>query len=646
MESSFQIDRYRCCVTEGLKALGVDNLFLQIHDPSFPSFDDEEIGRGSPYTRGAANFIQKVRNFGFNGIQLGPQGMTSKGNQSPYDGTVFSRNPLSISLGALRDSHLLTPEQLEQARAGCPADRDRVQYQFAYDAMGKALNAAYENFDRLRAERDAETELLAERLADFQTANSLWLERDALYGALFEAHGGQSWRQWTDEAGPAPIDRRLWNAGPVEEAAMRGRRAELAKRHAKRLERYGFIQLLAHEQHARLRAYCGELNLKLYADLQIGVSDQDAWSYGSLFLRGYRMGAPPSRTNPDGQPWGFMVLDPKQYHDGDGGEGPVLRFLNARMRKVHAEYDGVRVDHPQGWTAPWVYRSDIADPFEAVQNGARLFSAPDLPDHPRLRQFALSHPDQLDRSVPRHSDNWVKDLTEEQVTRYATLFTHLAPRGIEGQHEVMCEVLSTMPYPLRRVMERYGLGRFRVLQNANPNDPYDVYRSDNAQPSDWIMLGNHDTRPIWRLARKWCESGEARDRAADLAQRLMPYEAARPGWIEHFATRPGALVHALFADMLHSKARNIMVFVSDMLGVEQRYNTPGTVSDDNWSLRVPPDFEGYYLSRTAEDRALNLPYAMLLALKARSNEMNTDLIQAVEMEDARLRAAGRAYAYP
>jgi 4-alpha-glucanotransferase len=50
--------------------------------------------------------------------------------------------------------------------------------------------------------------------------------------------------------------------------------------------------------------------LKLYGDLQIGISAKDAWAYQGLFLDNYLMGAPPSRTNPEGQPWNYPVLDP------------------------------------------------------------------------------------------------------------------------------------------------------------------------------------------------------------------------------------------------------------------------------------------------------------------------------------------------
>lgn len=640
MENHFEPALYRRRVTEGLRLLGVDNLFLQIHDPSFPSLDEEDIGRGSPYTRGAARFLEDARDFGFNGLQLGPQGATSAANPSPYDGTLFSRNPLSISLSALCDEGVLKPAELYELLRNRPPGPNRVHYPFAFATAGQALDLAYDRFCRLRERGKATGVNLARRLVAFWEAHRAWLERDALYGALCRLHGAPNWLDWVDAAGRPHPDRFLWNPAPGDELAMHARLVALLKLDGEGLERFVFIQLLAHEQHYRLRQLCARLGLKLYADLQVGMSHQDAWSYGRLCLPDYRMGAPPSRTNPEGQPWGFMMLDPAQYFDSNGRPGPVLRFVQARLRKVHAEYDGLRIDHPQGWVCPWVYRIDIANPFQAVQNGARLFSSPDLPDHPRLALFSLVEPDQLNRKLPRHADHWELHLTDEQVTRYAALFDQLSNE--EGGKRVICEVLSTMPYPLRRVMERYGLGRFRVLQNADPNDPLDVYRSDNAQPADWIMLGNHDTRPIWQLAQHWCTSGQSYDRAADLSRRLVPDEARRAAWIERAANQPGLLVHALFADMLLSQARNIMVFVSDMLGIKERYNSPGTVSDDNWSLRVPPDYTRYYLARVARDEALSLPYAMLLAFQARPGLAEVSLEQAMASEVERLRALGRA----
>ena len=105
-----------------------------------------------------------------------------------------------------------------------------MHYPFAFQVAQAALSIAYDNFRRLHDRHDLEADLLAERLADFRAANGHWLECDALYSALYEAYGHQSWRQWLDAYGNPHIDRKLWNPGPVGEAAMRGRRIELIRR--------------------------------------------------------------------------------------------------------------------------------------------------------------------------------------------------------------------------------------------------------------------------------------------------------------------------------------------------------------------------------------------------------------------------------
>ena len=57
---------------EALQALGVKRFLLAIHDASFPSDPDEDIGRGAPGTAAAARLLAFVARLGFTGIQLGP----------------------------------------------------------------------------------------------------------------------------------------------------------------------------------------------------------------------------------------------------------------------------------------------------------------------------------------------------------------------------------------------------------------------------------------------------------------------------------------------------------------------------------------------------------------------------------------------
>lgn len=584
-------------LADALAALGVRRLVLAIHDVSFPSEDDEDAGHGTPYSRGAERLLAYARRLGFTGVQLGPQGRTSAYDPSPYDGTLFSRNPVVTPLrafaagGALEG--LVDPRTLEDALRGhvsARADHDR-----AHALMERLLDAAFVAVEHGRAPEQAA------RQQAFERAHASWLRTDALYAALSAEHGGASWRDW-----PEPELRDLLTTrGPDVEArvdALLTARRRAAARHA-------FGQMLVHEEHARLRERASALGLRLYGDLQIGISDADTWSLRHLLLDGYLMGAPPSRTNPDGQPWGYAVLDPAQPE-------AMVGFFRARMEKMFAEFDGVRLDHPHGLVCPWVYRTDDADPLHAVQTGARLFDSPDLLDHPRLAGFAIARPDQLRRDLPRYHDGWVASLDDAQVERYALVFDAIvdAARAL-GRHtdDLLCEVLSTQPYPLARVVARHGLGRFRVTQKASLDDRADVYRAENAERADWVMIGNHDTLPIWLLLQRW--TIEVRRRWAEhLAAALHLPEVDVP----RLAADAGALATAMLAELLASRAENVSVFFADLFGEEEVYNTPGTVGPENWSLRLPPTFEALHARRLAAHRALDVRAAVALALDARA----------------------------
>jgi 4-alpha-glucanotransferase len=318
-------------------------------------------------------------------------------------------------------------------------------------------------------------------------------------------------------------------------------------------------------------------------------------------------------------------LDPALYaQDGDdAGEGRALRYLRARVRRLLQDHQGLRIDHPHGLVCPWVYRDDSADPLRAVQHGARLFSSPALPDHPGLARYAIAQPDQLAMEEPRFSDSRVQALTEEQVGRYALLFDAVMAEARErgGRDPVLGEVLSTMPFPLRQVFERHGLGRFRVTQKANLRDPKDVYRAENAAPADWVMLGNHDTPPIWRVIARWREHGQVEERAAYLAWRLEPRVDRREAFAAGLKAREGAMAEAMLADAFACPARNVQLFFADLFGLDEVFNTPGTVSPANWRLRVPSDYALVYPFDRKARRALNLPGALALALRAKGEAM-------------------------
>ncbi|MEP6655540.1 MAG: 4-alpha-glucanotransferase [Myxococcales bacterium] len=608
-------------IRQALSALGVRRLVLAIHDQSFPSTPDEDIGRGSPYSKGARQLLEFVRAAGFDGVQLGPQGDTALDNPSPYDGALFSKSTLSIALGTLpeeTDWSELCEGLLPSMVAGRPdGPANRARYRYAWQAAHGALSIIHTRFARDRTRHPQ----LAARFNEFRSRRGEPLVADGRFQALVEQQGTDDWRRWPASASAS--------AGPGP-----GAEGEVAA------ERHAFGQFILAEQHRTLRQTLASAKhpLVLYGDLPIGFSHRDLWSHRSLFRTDYVMGAPPSRTNPDGQPWGFPVFDPDQYFSDAARTtpGPVLRLVTARVDAMLEDFDGLRIDHPHGLVCPWVYDAGDPDPGAAVSRGARLFCSPHLPDHPTLARLAIPTTAQLsaDPGIARYADDWVRELREEQVTTYGVLFDTIMARvtaaGRRGS-DVVCEVLSTLPYPLRRVMERHGLGRFRVLQKADLARPDDVYRAENAAEHDWIMLGNHDTRPIWLLAESWHGAAAGEQWARYLSERLMPSPTTQARLARWIAADARHLCQAMFAVLFACRVTHVSVFFADLFGMRDTYNRPGIVDADNWTLRLPPQWHAQHQQRLARLEALNVPLSLALALAGRGRAgaaLVTTLLQA------------------
>jgi 4-alpha-glucanotransferase len=625
----------RACQQAARAVLGIRTVAFGIHDAAFPADDEEDVGRGSPYARGARRLLEWAAAIGFDAVQLGPQGATAAPDDSPYDAAIFARSPLSIAAARLAEerwSQLLDPGRvaalLAKRRAGSPGctlphEAARLQRLL--------LDEAWRSFRARRGEPSLAP--LADSLASLERRHQPWLERDAFYEALCAEYCQRPWTSWD------PLDAGLCN--PDAARAARRRRSDLAEKHAATMERFRFEQVLAHAQHEELRGLAASLGLRLFADAQIGLAERDRWAHHAVLVPGYRMGAPPSRTNPEGQPWDYPVLDPGEPADSDGAVVRCARQLvGERMDMLFAEFDAVRLDHPHGYVCPWVYRAEGTDRGAVLRAGARLRASPDLPDHPELARFAIAEPRQLDRSADRWADDWVTGLRPEQVERYAVLFDTIvaaARRGGRGADAILCEVLSTEPLPLRLVRERYGLGRFRVTQKAALSDPDDVYRIESARPEDWVMVGTHDTDPIWALAEDWVRGGRAAEEAEHLAARLEPERARRARMRDRLARHPGLLAQAKLAELLLGPARQVMVYFTDALGLRDPYNVPGSGSATNWSLRLPSDWLAGWRARLAAERALDLPLAFALALRARGGDAG--LVARLAAHAARLRGA-------
>jgi 4-alpha-glucanotransferase len=577
-------------VRASLKKLGVERFVLGVHVSSFPAgaFD---TGYGAPLSREGERVLRFAAALGFNALQLGPSGAISPINLSPYDGSVFARNPWVLGVEGLE---LLQPEDAALLEPG--ADPLRVDPERARRNVERVLARCHQRFGALPANAP-----LRAAFAEFRREAQDWLALDAAYEAI-------ALRAGDDPTRFEPALRALFEPGETGE----GRRSALRATLGAAIERAELEQFLLHAQHRAFRARAAELGIALWGDMQVGYSHRDRFLRADAFCQRFLVGAPPSRTNPAGQPWGYPLLDPDQLADPNS---PARKLFALRARKLIAEHSGVRIDHPHGLVCPWVYSAAAPDSIRAVQDGTRARESPDLPD---LAGWAIARTTDLNpAALHRFDDNWLRGLDDAQEARYAVLFDALIALCREAgldKSSIAAEVLSTCPYPLLRVLQRHGLGRFRVTQKANLLDPNDVYRSDRAQPEDWLMLGTHDTPPMFPLVQRWLADGTAQLRAAYLAERLIAEPEERVRAREKLGSSARALLTASLADLLCSGARNVYVFIGDLFGMQEPFNRAGIVHEDNWTYRLAPDFEAAYRERVAQGSALDVEAAVRLAL--------------------------------
>jgi 4-alpha-glucanotransferase len=587
-------------VRDAVKRLGIRRFVLGIHASAFPA-SAWDAGYGAPLSSAGRRLIRFAARLGFDALQLGPTGQINTTNLSPYDSSVFARNVWSLDVGALAGDEfgsLLQPVVADRLGLG-PQRAAPIRPQRAERIIGQVLDACHARLVELRG--SAPHDPLLGDFERFRVEQATWLELNAFYEAAAARYGD-------DPSRFAPGVQALFEPGAVGARLRVVRRASWASD----IERSELAQYLCHAQHDRFREHARREGLALWGDLQVGYSHRDRFVHHACFTPRWLLGAPPSRTNHQGQPWGYPLLDPDQL---DSADSPARRLFEMRLRKLLSEYDGIRIDHPHGLVCPWIYSVNGGDPYDALRRGARAFESPDH-DEPDLARWAIARREDLDDAAPPFADDRVRQLDELQVARYSRLFDVLADlsRGRAARHVYAAEVLSTCPYPLQRVLVRHGLGRFRVTQKIDPADRNDVYRTEQARPEDWVMLGTHDTPPILPLVEAWLLSGRARPRAVYLAERLIDDPTERAAAAAQFASSPRELLSASLAELFASQAENVFVFVGDLFGERAPFNRAGIIHPDNWTARLPENFEELYAARLREGRALDIVRALRMAL--------------------------------
>ena len=600
-------------IQEALKVLGKKHLALIMHQSSFPSCVGEDSGFGNANSCAGKKVIDFASGV-FNVIQLGPAGKTKGCDSSPYTGTIFSNNPLFIDLKQLTTSKfgkiLSEATYKEIVNENPKKDTGKTSYSYIFKAQQVALKEAFENFKQLKNEG------FKKGFDKYKRANTSWLEKDALYEALSIEHNNDYWPLWQSET-----DKNLFNPKSIEQKMEFGKRInELEAKYADEIEFYSFCQFMAFNQIEATKEYALSKGVKMIADRQVAFSDRDCWAYQSLFLDGWFLGCPPDYFSADGQAWGFPVMNPdKLYRDnGELDEGGLL--LKALFKKMFKENPGgVRIDHIVGLIDPWVYK--VGKKPKVEEGAGRLYSSP---EHSELSKYAIATTADLNYDVEADKEKRVKTLNDKQIHLYGRLIERIVIEAAkeEGLNKdaIVCEDLGTLTSPVEAVMKKYDLQGMRLTQFVVPDMPDHAYRCKNIEKRTWAMVGTHDNEPISMWADSVSNTHDGYLHAKNLAEDLFADAENKDELIAKLNTDASFLTQTKLVEIFACDAENIQLFFTDYFGIKDVYNRPGTSGDENWSLRLPNNFEEVFCDNLKSGAAMNLPLILELAIEARGKK--------------------------
>jgi len=161
-------------------------------------------------------------------------------------------------------------------------------------------------------------------------------------------------------------------------------------------------------------------------------------------------------------------------------------------------------------------------------------------------------------------------------------------------------------------MEEYGLQGMRLTQFVLPEKPEHPYRCKNITENVWTMVGTHDNNPIAIWAESMVNTHEGYLHAKNLVEDLFAEADNKDDIIVRLTQDKDYLTFVKLVELFASKAKNIQIFFTDFFKINETYNTPGTSGDQNWSLRLPNNYD--------ELEPIDLQAILKTAILARGSE--------------------------
>ena len=531
-----------------------------ILEPVFAIRTEEGLGIGD--TEGVRQMIDWCHRHRLSILQTLPINEISDDN-SPYNAVsslAIEPTTIAITPGHVPDlspaafKELAPPELLAELRQG------PVNYPAVRALKRKLIEAAFDSFLQRHFNLESERAL---QFRSFLVENADWLSDYALFRVLMEENGGSPiWDRWTPEH-RAPRTARTWLLSLPEQRRDALMRKQLF---------FMYVQWLAFGQWQALKAYGTAQKVYLMGDIPFGVGrfSADAWANRAIFDLDWSGGAPPEKvfkvdpfTEKWGQNWGIPIYrwDELRRRDFD--------WWRTRVGNIQKIFHLYRIDHALGffriYSFPWTPDRNaeflpLTEAQAVAKTGGRL---------PGFKQFP-------DDTVEHKGANQAQG---EEVLRVVL--------EASGETTVVAEDLGVVPEYVAPTLLKLSTPGFRIPTlfrepDGRYSDPQKYPRLSLVQPA------THDHPP---LAAAWADCWQNINAGKDVELNRRELRL-----MMEFAGLKNAEPPREFTDQLHEAyTRTVLqspswlaVFqITDVFGMTARFNTPGSVSQGNWSYRLP-----------------------------------------------------------
>ena len=582
-------------INEAKDALQIQDTTAIVFDFNTPSEKGYNTGIGTTFSDSLKNFMSFLKSMtGITSIQLQPQGKITQNNASPYSGTNYAFGDHIIDLKKLTKkeyANILSSDDIKKAAEEYPRDKITREYKTDYEyVLGsekedgiqeKLLKKAYENYKVAFEAEKPEAVSLYNEFMSFQKENSSWLDKNAFYEALIVHYGTSDISQWSE------TDRML-HSSEIPDSVRQNRIAELKSQYQEVIGFENFKQFIASKQQKESRIFLNSENIKLYGDCLIGFSQGEMWSNIDCFRENLYYGGPDPgcpETNCI-QTWGLPALDYTKLgectDDGDLSKlGEVGKFLYDKYTEFFKRYDGIRMDAAWQFVTPFIY--------QAVNGNYEEVKLPEI----NFTIFNIMKAAAKNALGDKFDENNPNNIMLELV-------------GISaGKSREM--TLNTYPHLYTTAYAEYDETPAKFLEKGYQNGKF------------YVGVGCHDNDSLVNLSkdtgkRKLHLDGMHRDYNID--ENKLKYSAKEYKKQTEAQKAEEDFRTAKFAEIFTSAKQ--FFTLPDMFGMSERINISGKSDKDNWTVRIPSDYERFYYTQLSKGYGLNMPKVLSNALSMRN----------------------------